>query len=302
MKNEMKKIFVAIFAAVALLAGCAKEAPVAESQDVKVTFSVTDKDGFGADTKAVKAGWEVGDEIVLIFHSGTEWLDYSNGNNTVKLTKTAGGWSADASKVALASLTGEKYFAVHHLGQMTLGSVDGTRAEFTNYKGGEYLTAHGTYSTNGTNLDLGTVAMTRNPTLSQFSVKDLTIENNDSWDLYIYAIVDGQKVVTGQVQQCGLSSMMLICGSSEPTIGRYKRWYADGIQNGSDVSFCFDDLASSNYEGSDLCFKLERTGTGGIQEFYYRSTTKKLADFDGHAFSLPSLESEKWKTTFEELL
>lgn len=301
MKNEMKKIFVAIFAAVALLAGCAKEAPVAESQDVKVTFSVTDKDGFGADTKAVKAGWEVGDEIVLIFHSGTEWLNYSDGNNTVKLTKTAGGWSADASNVALASLTGEKYFAVHHLGQMTLGSFDGTSADFTNYKGGEYLTAQGTYSIDGTNLDLGTVAMTRDPKLSQFSVKDLTIENNDSWDLYIYAIVDGQKVVSGQVHQGGLSSMRLYCGSSEPKITKYGRWYAYGIQNGSDVSFCFNDIASSNYTGSDLCFRLQRTGTKS-QEFYYRSTTKKLADFDGHAFSLPSLESEKWKATFEELL
>lgn len=297
----MKKIFVAIFAAVALLAGCAKEAPVAESQDVKVTFSVTDKDGFGADTKAVKAGWEVGDEIVLIFHSGTEWLNYSNGNNTVKLTKTAGGWSADASNVALASLTGEKYFAVHHLGQMTLGSFDGTSAAFTNYKGGEYLTAQGTYSIDGTNLDLGTVAMTRDPKLSQFSVKDLTIENNDSWNLYIYAIVDGQKVVMGQVNQGGLSSMMLYCGSSEPKITKYGRWYASGIQNGSDVSFCFQDMASSTYEGSDLCFQLERSGTKS-QTYYYRLTTKKLANFDGHAFSLPSLESGKWKTTFEALL
>lgn len=301
MKNEMKKIFVAIFAAVALLAGCAKEAPVAESQDVKVTFSVTDKDGFGADTKAVKAGWEVGDEIVLIFHSGTEWLDYSNGNNTVKLTKTAGGWSADASKVALASLTGEKYFAVHHLGQMTLGSFNGTYADFTNYKGGEYLTAQGTYSIDGTNLDLGTVAMTRDPKLSQLSVKDLTIENNDSWNLYIYAIVDGQQKGSGYVKQGGLSSMLLNCGSSEPIIAKWGRWNAYGIQNGSDVSFCFTDLASSTYEGSDLCFELERTGTKS-QVFYYRSTTKTLDEFDGHAFSLPSLDSGKWKATFAELL
>ena len=300
MKNEMKKIFVAIFAAVALLAGCAKEAPVAESQDVKVTFSVTDKDGFGADTKAVKAGWEVGDEIVLIFHSGTEWLNYSDGNNTVKLTKTAGGWSADASNVALASLTGEKYFAVHHLGQMTLGSFDGTSAEFTNYKGGEYLTAQGTYSIDGTNLDLGTVAMTRDPKLSQFSVKDLTIENNDWWDLQINAIVDGQKKTTGYLTQCGLSDMILICDNSDPIITKSKRWYAYGIQNGSDVSFCFMNLASASYEGLDLCFELERGGTKS-EVFYYRLTTKKLADFDGHAFSLPSLESGKWKATFEEL-
>ena len=298
----MKKIFVAIFAAVAFLAGCEKEAPVAESQDVKVTFSVTDKDGFGAETKAVKAGWEVGDEIVFIFHSGTEWLDYSNGNNTVKLTKTAGGWSADGSNVALASLTGEKYYAVHHPGQMTLGSFNGTIAEFTNYKGGEYLTAQGTYSTDGrTNLDFGTVAMTRGPKLSQFSVKDLTIENNDSWNLYIYAIVDGQNVVDGQVAQCGLSSMILVSAGSEAIVGKYGRWYAYGIQNGSDVSFCFDDLASSRYEGSDLCFKLERTGSKR-EEFYYRSTKKTLDEFDGHAFSLPSLESGKWKATFAELL
>ena len=103
------------------------------------------------------------------------------------------------------------------------------------------------------------------------------------------------------MQQCGLSNIMLKFNGSEPIIGREGRWDAYGIQNGSDVSFCFDGIASSRYEGSDLCFMLERTGTKS-QVFYYRSTTKKLADFDGHAFSLPSLESGKWKATLQELL
>ena len=301
MKNEMKKIFVAIFAAVALLAGCAKEAPVAESQDVKVTFSVTDKDGFGADTKAVKAGWEVGDEIVLIFHSGTEWLDYSNSANTVKLTKTAGGWTADASNATLASLTGEKYYAVHHLGQMTLGSFSGTEAKFTNYKGGEYLTAEGVYSINGTNLELGTITMQRDPLLSQFSVKDLTVESGDTWELTIYAIIDNTMSTTG-VAQCGVNAMRLISGGAIPSIGKYGVYEASGVQNGSDVSFCFKELSiRCEYEGSDLCYELKRKGTK-YKTYYYSTTTKKFDDFDGHAFSLPSLESEKWKATFEDLL
>ncbi len=108
----MKKIIFAIFAATAFLASCTKEVPVAEPQDIRVKFTVADKAAFGADTKAVKTGWEVGDEIIVVFKSSTNWLDCINETNTVKLTKTATGWTSDASNITLALLNGTDYFAV----------------------------------------------------------------------------------------------------------------------------------------------------------------------------------------------
>ena len=79
----MKRIFLAAIAAAALLAGCAKSEDAPEARKLNVVFSVADKDSYGADTKAVKQGWSVNDEILIVFESEmNDWLNPSVNDNT----------------------------------------------------------------------------------------------------------------------------------------------------------------------------------------------------------------------------
>ena len=86
----MKRIFFAAMAAMALLAGCAKNDDAPETSKLNIVFSVADKVPYGADTKALKQGWGYADEILIVFEAETnDWLDPSGNNNTVLLVMMA---------------------------------------------------------------------------------------------------------------------------------------------------------------------------------------------------------------------
>ena len=76
----MKKILFTAIAAV-LLAGCAKSVDEPVAKEIKVEFEIAEKSAFGADTKALKEGWAVGDVIRITFSSdeaGNNYPDFSN--------------------------------------------------------------------------------------------------------------------------------------------------------------------------------------------------------------------------------
>lgn len=64
----MKKIFMAAMALVmAVFTSCSKDdVQLERNNELKVTFNVVDKVGFDTDTRAVKTGWEAGDEVLIV--------------------------------------------------------------------------------------------------------------------------------------------------------------------------------------------------------------------------------------------
>ena len=125
----MKKLFV--LAATVVLAvgfvGCAKEDSAPAMKDIKVEFSVADKDGF-AETRAVKNAWADGDKIMIFFKVGGTWLAEENSGkaNTITLTYNDGSWSATKNNWSetLSNSTTGKFSAIHYRGEMEgLGEV-----------------------------------------------------------------------------------------------------------------------------------------------------------------------------------
>jgi len=292
---NMKKIFMAALAAMTLLAGCAKENTPVAKQDIKVNFTVAEKAGFGADTKAVKTGWAVGDEIIIVFRDATGWVNFDNGANTVKLSKTESGWSSTSNITDISLLTGTYYYAVHHQGTIALGTVNYMGdIQLTNYNHGEYLTFDGTYSVSGGNLELGTITMKRPAELTQISVPGVTV-GTDTWTLEIgTADGSGDIAFSGFVDQGSLENIYIRSTGETGLIARNSDYTAFGVQNGADVSFYFLDLAGSDYTGSEIYYKLRNQSAS--LKLYYKSTTKKFDDFNGHAFLLPALDSGKWSS------
>ena len=140
-------------------------------KEIKVNFTVAEKSDFGADTKAIKAGWEVGDQILLVFQGNDatyngNWLGWANNNNTITLTKTAGGWESTPINLTLSDLqSGKNYRAIHHMGNITISNeyidMASYKAYLTGYKGGEIMSCRAPYTVNGEALDLGTIKLER---------------------------------------------------------------------------------------------------------------------------------------------
>ena len=281
----MKKIVFAIFAAVALFAGCTKETPVSETKDIKVNFTVAEKDGFGAATKAVKEEWEVGDQILIVFQGKTGWLGWANKNNTITLTKTAGGWESTPKNLLLSDLqTGKNFMAVYHMGEITLSSsyesVDDYTTILTGYKGGEMLSCVAPYTVTGEVLDLGTIQLTRNASLFQISVKGLTGNN---WKMSICSNKEGNLTGLNIIHMQSNKAFI-----RENGIGQYGNYVdASGVEYGGDVLFDFKMISQ---DSETLVFKL----TNDTDTYYYTKTGVTLQG--GKAYTLPAISDPKWET------
>lgn len=289
----MKKIFMAALAAMTLLAGCAKEnTPVVENQDIKVNFTVAEKSDFGADTKAIKAGWEVGDQILLVFQGNDatyhgDWLDWTNNNNTITLTKTAGGWESTPKNLDLKDLqSGKNYMAIHHMGNITISSeyLDASyRTYLTGYKGGEIMSCMAQYTVNGEALDLGTIELARDPYLFQISVKNLT---GDNWKMSICINKAGSRTGLNIIHM--RSDKTFIFDGGVGQYGDYEN--ATGVEYGGDVVFDFKKIAMNS---ETLVFKL----TNGTDTYYYTKTGVTSTTLEkGKAYYLPAINGPKWET------
>lgn len=297
----MKKIFISALATITLLVGCAKEnAPVLEKHDIKVNFTVTEKAGFEANTKAVKAGWSIGDEILIIFKGNSGWIPPFSNNNTVKLIKTSEGWNADTSKLPteLTGLVdGGSFAAWHYPGTISIGAENYHIFKFPlfdSYKGGEYMECIGTYTISGTELNLGTISLARPSDGFQISVKNMTT-NGKEWYIDIYSeFTDGTLKHTG-LSQGGSSLISCRIDMTYANIGTFGEWKSKGIQNGEDVSFFFRSI-SDEYEGTTLYFHLY---SNAADNYWYKTTSKTPSELEGKAWSLPTLS--EWETDINDL-
>ena len=289
----MKRIFLAAIAAAALLAGCAKSEDAPEARKLNIVFSVADKDSYGADTKAVKQGWSVNDEILIVFESEmNDWLNPSVNDNTVLLVYDGEGWyvaNQDENLINNLRTSSSWFYAVHYPGTIMLGTQDGEgKTKFQTYKGGEYLTADGEWRLEGNNLILGEINMKRRPDMFQISVQDLA-DQAVNWTLSILNAVETAQdmKITHMNKYVGLYVKEDKVGMAAP-----QQQEATGIKIGDDVAFTF--IMDGDHENVDYFTYVLSNGT---DTYKMQLTTQKDGQpvlQGGKAYLMPGSYSTKW--------
>lgn len=233
----MKKVFMAALAlTMAVFVSCSKDDLNVENNDVKVNFTVAEKPSFDAVTRSVKKGWDNGDQILVVFRDADGfWLDAFDDANTLKLTKTAEGWTADKSKIDISKLgSSDDYMAIYYPGEVSFAESDVEyMLYFDTYKGGEYLSAEGTYTVNGSDIELGTISMTRDEYMYQISVEGLASESGD-WTMSLQR-GSGQ---TFMDKHLAVGKLRVVTTEYNPNaLNVYEN--AGGVKYDGDVQFCF---------------------------------------------------------------
>lgn len=250
----MNKLFV--LAATVVLAvgfvGCAKEDNAPAIKDIKVEFSVADKDGF-AETRAVKSAWANDDQILVLFKpDGGAWLGAANSkDNTLTLTYSKStGWSATKNKwgETLANSTKGEFMAVHYRGDMAVGEDDAPTGYRFNYTAGEVLCMiGGTYTITDGVMILPTLVLELSNDAVQFSVEDLA-SNSDTWEMWVaYDDKKGSDYKypndeSSPVQ--GYNARKVLYRTDIGFVGTYSYQWMSNVVNGDDRSFfgTFDEV------------------------------------------------------------
>ena len=283
----MKKIFMAVMTLMmAVFASCSNEdVNVDNNNELKVTFTVADKIGFGVDARAVKTGWENGDEILIAMYSEGGWTELGK-YNCFKLKYNGSAWTTDMTgfDTTVNFESGNRYMAIYHPGTITLsGTATYEMEALTGYKGGEHLQYIGTYTETGhLTFDLGTIKLERNPNDFQISVKGLASAGQDDGvcKLYIYDASD-ESNSTG-ISYFGEIPALLTENGFATLVSPYKR--RTGINYGDDVVFYF---SNNGCEATSLKFVLEV----GSDMYTYTTTTIPQG---GKAYTLPVITDPKW--------
>ena len=283
----MKKFLMAAMTLVmAVFASCSNDDAQLEGiGDIKVNFTVADKAGFDGDTRAVKTGWDNGDEILIAICSEGGWTELGK-YNCFKLKYNNGNWTTDMTgfDTSVRFESGNDYIAVYHPGTITLAGVATDVMEPLNgYKGGEHLQYIGTYSKTGpSTFNLGTIKLKRNPNDFQISVKGLASAGQDDGvcKLYIYDASD-ESNSTG-ISYFGDIPALLTENGFETLVSPYKR--STGINYGDDVVFYF---SNNSCEATSLKFELE------VGSDIYTYTTTTIPE-KGKAYYLPEITDAKW--------
>lgn len=220
----------------AVFVSCSKDDLNVENNDVKVNFTVAEKPSFDAVTRSVKKGWDNGDQILVVFRDADGfWLDAFDDANTLRLTKTAEGWTADKSKIDISKLgSSDDYKAIYYPGEVSFAESDVEyMLYFDTYKGGEYLSAEGTYTVNGSEIELGTIRMTRDENMYQISVKGLASESGN-WTMSLQR-GEGLQFMDKHLASGKLRVATTAYNPNSENV--YNN--AGGVKYDGDVQFCF---------------------------------------------------------------
>jgi len=286
----MKKILFTAIAAV-LLAGCAKSVDEPVAKEIKVEFEIAEKSAFGADTKALKEGWAVGDVIRITFSSdevGNNYPDFSNNDYTISLVRwdNDGYWKPftdNLTATKMQDLNGTGVFkAVHYSGDVNFGAFDGFETSL-DYSGGEYMEAEGEYQilAGGVMKLLGVIEMKRPDNLMQISVDDLHIYGVSEGDTYTLTIENVEGVTHLTSGSLYLDSQANI----RVNVNNYTN--AQGVTVGNDRAFCFRVMDDNNLESIEpLMFSLSNGKN------IYSCTIEGHTLEPGKAYLLPGLNEE----------
>lgn len=284
----MKKVFMAALAlTMAVFVSCSKDDLNVENNDVKVNFTVAEKPSFDAVTRSVKKGWDNGDQILVVFNDADGfWLDAFDDANTLRLTKTAEGWTADKSKIDISKLgSSDDYKAIYYPGNVSFAESDESGIlYFDTYKGGEYLVAEGTYTVNGSNIELGTINMIRDENMYQISVKGLASESGE-WALTIQNSSGG---VFLDKHLAGGKLKVPTTTYGPDAVNVYAN--AGGVKYGEDVQFCF--IKNVGNRNAAKQFEL----SNGTNTYVYTLASSTVS-IGGTAYLLPALN--EWEKQAE---
>lgn len=284
----MKKILFVTAAVLVLFAGCTKVSSSLDDQDIKLEFTVAERPDYGVQTKAVKSGWEEFDEIRIILSVddvGNDYLTDQYGDNSVSIMRFNGKWKEGNIKNIHVGSTGY-YNAIYHKGNVQLSDANSWGASLSKYKGGEYLTAKGTYQYSDGVLKLSPIVMERPAELMQISVKGLSKEDAEggAWQLTVEKSTTGGSLT--YVTHLKFGSIEL--NSQGNVVVNPNNYYsADGVVNGDDISFCFYVGNDSNIENVNA---FTYTLTNGKSTYKY-SKINSLSK--GKAYLLPALDEER---------
>ena len=281
----MKKVLMAAMTLVmAVFASCTNEDLNVENNDVKVNFTVAEKPGFDAVSRSVKKGWDNGDQILVVFKNagGIFWLDAFDDANTLKLTKTAEGWTADKSKINISNLASSAdYHAFYYPGEVSFAESDvENMLYFDTYMGGEYLSAEGTYTVNGSDIELGTISMTRDEYMYQISVEGLASESGN-WTMTIQR-EEGSIFYENHLAVGKLRVPTTTYNPSSDNV--YNN--AGGVKYDGDVQFCF--LKNTGNVNPAQLISL----SNGTDTYEYQLTNQRFTG--GATYLLPGLSNDKW--------
>ena len=191
----MKRMIIAA-ALLIVAAGCSKlnDTDTVENTDVKIEFTIAEKPGFGAQTKALKTSWAVGDKIAIALKPSSsenilsEKISKSEYSGIAFILEyTESGWTATEEIVPDPGTNGT-FYAVHHRGEMkvnffAIGAVTPANSyKLSGYQGGELMSFTGSYSVadNG-NITLGAITMALDSRLMQISTAEI-LEGNENTD------------------------------------------------------------------------------------------------------------------------
>lgn len=282
----MKNVFIyAMVLAIAFLPSCSKM-ELSEDSDSKlnVVFSVAEKNGWENTTRAVKSGWEEGDEILIVLERDGDLYKSLRSGSTIKLIYNGSDWVAnDVDVPTLGLQSGGGYWAYHHPGTILVGESNNIWAHLSGYKGGEQLRSVGTYTINGGVIDLGTISLERDSRDLQISVKELVGEH---WSLSIFEDRDGGNDNINFIHHNAGNLYVTDngrFGGYGPSSG------ATGLKYGGDFLFYFTKL---KMDATTLVFKL----VNDTDVYYYTKTgvTNEMLQ-GGKAYILPAITDSAWE-------
>ena len=270
----------------AVFVSCSKDDLNVENNDVKVSFAVAEKPSFDAVTRSVKKGWDNGDQILVVFRDADGfWLETMNDENTLKLTKTADGWSTDKSKLDISKLgSSDDYIAIYYPGEVSFADSDVEyMLYFDTYKGGEYLSAEGTYTVNGSEIELGTISMTRDEYMYQISVKGLASESGD-WTMSLQR----GSGLTFMDKHLASGKLRVATTAYNPNSENVYN-NAGGVKYAGDVQFCFIVNTANNNPAKLILL------SNGTDTYEYKLSNQFF--IGGTAYLLPALN--EWEKQAE---
>ena len=300
-----------------MVAGCAKDNDVLPTtdNDVKVVFEISDKAGFGADTKSVKTAWAAGDQILVVFkpEDGTYLLTDCE-QNTLRFRYDGSKWNLKDNNISDISQlgTGGNYWAIHHRVSGTDDIIFNVsdRVTLKNYKGGELLenrSDESEYRVEENVLTLGTIIMQKPSILDLFQLSVPALPAKD-WKMYI--CTDDMPLNDPNIKlQLYLSKESpieegdIVLISTAGYCGNMSGYYSPGVPNDGDYSFVFRSFAyaASSNESKDQAYIF--CLTDGTDIYYYR---KERGTWDGSqvtfnftltkdkAYKLPDFSGDKW--------
>lgn len=192
----MKRVILTAIMLCSLVMGsCTKSIDTNIDTEIQISFSVGDKGGFGTDTKALRTGWEAGDQILVVFSKTGSNTDLGV---TSTLTYDGTSWSATGIPTEQKALLGStgSFKAVHY--KPTSGNVEfdlETKSFARTYGGSGYvLECTGTYNYINYPEQFmlnGSLIMARADFCeTQISVPAAGLDDSETWYLFVSTLGD----------------------------------------------------------------------------------------------------------------